>query len=230
MTDSTRTDISMLLDRSGSMQAIKDDTIGGFDAFIAEQRKATGHCTVTLAQFDTDYDEVYTGKAVADVPSLVLEPRGMTALLDAIGRLVYTTGTRLAALPEDERPRTVIIGILTDGMENASSEFTHPAIKALITEQTDTFGWTFLYMGANQDAIEEGAKLGVAPGQSMTYAAGNVGSAFASTAHNVAAMRGAVAAGASPSAARSTHSYTDTQRSAATAQPPLLGRVWRRKR
>ncbi len=218
MTDPNRTDISMLLDRSGSMQAIKDDTIGGFDAFIAEQRTAAGDCTVTLAQFDDHYEEVYTGKNLADVPSLDLAPRGMTALLDAIGRLVRTTGERLSALPEDQRPGTVIIGILTDGMENASKEFTHPAIKALITEHTDKFDWTFLYMGANQDAIEEGGRLGVAEGQSMTYAAGNVGSAFASTAGNVSAMRGAVASGVSPSAARSTHSYTDRQRTEATAE------------
>jgi len=142
----------------------------------------------------------------------------MTALLDAIGRLVRTTGERLSALPEDQRPGTVIIGILTDGMENASKEFTHPAIKALITEHTDKFDWTFLYMGANQDAIEEGAKLGVAEGQSMTYAAGKVGSAFASTAGNVSAMRGAVASGVTPSAARSAHSYTEKQRTEATAE------------
>jgi len=218
MTDPNRTDISMLLDRSGSMHAIKDDTIGGFDAFIAEQRKAAGHCTVSLAQFDDHYEEVYTGKNLADVPSLVLQPRGMTAMLDAIGHLVRTTGERLAALPEDQRPGTVIVGILTDGMENANTEFTHPAIKALITERTEKFDWTFLYMGANQDAIEEGAKLGVAARQSMTYAAANVGSAFASTAVNVSAMRGAVANGASPAAARSAHSYTTGQRTAAAPE------------
>ncbi len=93
----------------------------------------------------------------------------MTALLDAIGRLITDAGASLAALPEDERPGTVIVGIMTDGLENASKEWTHPAIKALIEQQTKTYSWEFLYLGADQDAIEVGTALGVPAARSMTY-------------------------------------------------------------
>ena len=124
MTDPNLTHLYFLLDRSGSMHTIVEDTVGGFDAFIAEQRKTPGECKVTLAQFDDAYEEVYADRSVADVPSLVLEPRGTTALLDSVARLITDAGKRLAALPEDQRPGTVIVGIMTDGLENASREWT----------------------------------------------------------------------------------------------------------
>ena len=100
MTDPSYTDITMVLDRSGSMQSIKDDTVGGFDAFVDEQRRLPGRCTVSLVQFDNEYEEVYTGRDLAEVPSLTLVPRGSTAMLDAIGRAANATGVRLAAFPE----------------------------------------------------------------------------------------------------------------------------------
>lgn len=125
MTDPNLTHLYFLLDRSGSMQSIKDDTEGGFDAFIAEQRSQPGDCRVTLAQFDDRYEEVYQDVPVADVPPLSLSPRGSTALLDSIGRLLGEAGGRLAALPEHERPGVVIVGIMTDGHENSSRE-PHP--------------------------------------------------------------------------------------------------------
>jgi hypothetical protein len=103
------------------------------------------------------------------VPGLDLQPRGSTALLDAIGRLVAEAGAQLASLPEHLRPATVIVGIMTDGYENASREWTHSAIKALVRQQTTTYSWEFLDMGADQDAIEVGASLGVQANRSMTY-------------------------------------------------------------
>ena len=134
MTRSDLTHLYFLLDRSGSMQSIKTDTEGGFAAFIEEQRRAPGECRVTLAQFDNDYEVVYADRPLADVPPLDLQPRGSTALLDAMGRTISDAGTALAALRESERPGTVIVAIMTDGMENASHEWTHPAIKALVTQ------------------------------------------------------------------------------------------------
>ena len=116
MTDQTLTHLYFLLDRSGSMQSIKSDTEGGFAAFVEEQRTAPGRCRVTLAQFDDRYEEVYADRDVADVRPLDLQPRGRTALLDAMGRLVTDAGERLAALPEQERPGTVIVAVMTDGL------------------------------------------------------------------------------------------------------------------
>jgi len=221
MPDQTLTHLAMLLDRSGSMQSIKQATEQGFDLFLAEQREAPGRCTVTLAQFDDEYEEVYTDLDVREVPPLDLRPRGRTALLDSIGRLVQTTALRIAQLPEEQRPGAVIVGIMTDGLENASKEYTHAAIKALVTEREETFGWTFLYMGANQDAIEVGASLGVRRERSLTYDTANVDQAYAATSRTMASMRSAVAAGAAPAAARDQHAvYTEADRAAARGPVP----------
>lgn len=211
MTDPTKTHIEFLLDRSGSMAAIKLDVEGGFTTFIAEQRAHPGACTVSLSQFDDHYETVYTALPVAAAPPLVLVPRGMTALLDAIGRTVVALGERLAALSEHERPGTVIVAIMTDGLENASTEFTRPAIKALIETQEREFSWQFLYMGANQDAIEVGEGLGVRRDRSLTYAPGAAQQAYEATSITVSQMRSAAAAGAP----LSDIGYTDEQREAA---------------
>jgi hypothetical protein len=189
MTDQNLTRIAFLLDRSGSMQSIKTDIEGGFDAFIEEQRKTSGECTVTLAQFDNEYEVVYASKPLAEVPKLDLQPRGMTALLDAMGRLITETGSELAALPEDKRPGTVIVAIMTDGLENASREWNRSAIKALVEQQTKAYNWEFLYMGADQDAVEVGTSLGVDAGKAVTYSRGKSRDVWAATAANVASYR-----------------------------------------
>jgi hypothetical protein len=195
MTRADLTHLYFLLDRSGSMQSIKTDTEGGFAAFIDEQRKTAGECRVTLAQFDNEYDVVYSGRALADVPPLDLQPRGSTALLDAMGRLVTSAGKDLAALPEDQRPATVIVAVMTDGYENASQEWTHPAIKALVEQQTDDYSWQFLYMGADQDAIEVGRHIGVTAANSVTYGRGKSRDVFANISDKVSTVRKARAAG-----------------------------------
>ncbi|NLX00318.1 MAG: VWA domain-containing protein [Actinomycetales bacterium] len=212
MTKPDLTHLYFLLDRSGSMQSIREDTVGGFDAFIAEQRNQPGECRVTLAQFDDRYEVVYADRPVQEVPSLDLQPRGMTALLDAIGRLITDAGASLAALPEDERPGTVIVGIMTDGLENASKEWTHPAIKALIEQQTKTYSWEFLYLGADQDAIEVGTALGVPAARSMTYTRASSRAAMASTSAVVGRMRAARAAGV----ATADIGFTDEEREASS--------------
>ena len=212
MTNADLTHLYFLLDRSGSMHTIVDDTVGGFDAFIAEQRKTPGECRVTLCQFDDHYDEVYADRPIADVPSLVLEPRGTTALLDSIARLVIDAGKRLAALPEDQRPGTVVVGIMTDGMENASREWAHPQIKQLIEKQTQDYQWQFLYLGADQDAIEVGMSIGVGAGHAVTYGRGKVKQAMAATAANVTRYREARAGGMPAPAAAMLAEYTEEQR------------------
>jgi len=216
MTDPNYTHISFLLDRSGSMQSIKSDTEGGFAAFIAEQRKSAGRSTVTLAQFDNEYAEVYRATPLADVPPLRLEPRGSTALLDSMARIIRDTGTWLAAMPEDERPGTVILGVMTDGMENASKEWTHAAVKALVEEQEEKYDWTISYLGANQDAIEVGARMGVARERSLTYAGGKVADAMAVYSESVDSLKAARAAGMDPKTAKRAAAFSRSQRNRAT--------------
>ena len=215
MTNSNLTHLYFLLDRSGSMQSIKDDTEGGFNAFIEEQRKQPGDCRVTLAQFDDQYDEVYRDLPLTEVPPLQLQPRGSTALLDSIGRLVGEAGSRLAALPEQERPGIVVVGIMTDGHENASRELTHPQVKQMIERQSKDYSWQFLYLGADQDAIEVGSSIGVSAAHSMTYGRGHVAAAMAATSRNIGRTRTAVAKGASLQEAAIHMAFDDEQRAAA---------------
>ena len=189
------TDISVILDRSGSMESVKTDTIGGFNAFLKTQKEAPGEALLTLAQFDDQYEIVHSGKNIQDVTNLTAEtfvPRGMTALLDAIGRTINATGVRLSALPEAQRPGKVIFVILTDGQENKSTEFTREKISEMIKHQTEVYKWDFVFLGANQDAIQAGASIGVMAGNSMTYAANAKGTqaAFVSVGATMCAYRG----------------------------------------
>lgn len=190
MSKPDRTLLVFLLDRSGSMQSIKSDVEGGFAAFIDEQRQAPGDCAATLAQFDTEYELVYDRVPIGEVPALNLQPRGGTALLDAMGKLITDTSAQLDAMPEAERPGTVIVAVMTDGYENSSREWTHPAVKSLVEQQTK-HGWEFLYMGADQDAIEVGVRLGVQREKSVTYGRGKARDVMAATSANVSRHRAA---------------------------------------
>jgi len=198
MTNPNYTHIEFLLDRSGSMDTIKSDVEGGFNSYIADQVAQPGQCTVSLAQFDDEYEVVFTAFDVKDVPKLKLEPRGWTALLDAIGRSINALGMRLAQMPEDRRPGTVIFAIMTDGLENASKEYTHAAIKQMITRQERVYNWQFLYMGADQDAIEVGASIGIARGRSLTYGRGYAREAYAAASTLTGMMRAVSADGTAP--------------------------------
>lgn len=190
MTNPNLSHLVFLLDRSGSMQSIKTDVIGGFHAFLAEQRDADGRCVVTLAQFDDEYEVVYRAIPLGQVPQLDLSPRGCTALLDSMGKLITDTAAEIDALPEDDKPGTVVVAIMTDGLENASVEWQRPAIKSLVEQQTNDHGWAFLYMGADQDAVEVGEGLGVKAEQSVTYGRGKSREAWVAASGNVRRYRG----------------------------------------
>ncbi|WP_032375242.1 VWA domain-containing protein [Rhodococcoides fascians] len=167
--------VAALLDRSGSMHSIADDTRGGFDSFITKEREADGRTVVTLAQFDNRYELVYDNAPIEDVAPLVLEPRGGTALYDAIGRFITEVGVGLATMPEDERPGSVTVLVMTDGHENSSQEWTNSAVRELIQRQESEYSWDFVFLGSNIDAVEVGADLGFHRDKSMTYVSTSVG-------------------------------------------------------
>ena len=154
--------VAVVLDRSGSMTSIADDMVGGFNTFLAEQRAQSGQCAVTLAQFDsTDPFEVLVdGVPLAEVTDLdrsAYLPRGATPLLDAVGRMVAHVDARAADRPDEDQ----VVLVITDGLENASGEFDLAAVRALI-EDRRAKGWAFVFLGADQDAFTEGARLGTA--------------------------------------------------------------------
>ena len=174
MTRADLTDITFVLDRSGSMQSIKSATIESFNSFVHSQRTGDGTAQMSLVQFDDHYEPNYQAIPIEKTPDLnevTYVPRASTALLDAMGRTIQLTGERLRDLPENERPGTVVFVTLTDGYENASREYTLQRVNDMIREQRDKYSWQFIFLGANQDAIATAAKLGMGAGQSMTFAA-----------------------------------------------------------
>lgn len=190
------TEIIFVLDRSGSMQAVRQDTIGGFNSFLEKQHDEPGEAKVSLYQFDDVFEIVYEGKDISEAPELTMEtfvPRNYTALHDAICYTINKVGARLSALPEEERPGKVLIVVVTDGMNNASKEFTAREVNAMITHQTENYKWQFQFIGANQDAIAGAASIGIPIQNSMTYAANSkgTGSVFASLNKRVSAYRAA---------------------------------------
>ena len=172
-----RTHISMVIDRSGSMNSIRQDTIGGLNTFLDEQRKDPENTRITYVQFDDVYEVVYDNVEVKYIPEITREhfvPRGMTALLDAIGKTIHRTASFIAAQPESERPNKVVFVIVTDGHENASHDFTRSAIHELITSK-QAEDWQFVFLAANQDAIATGTSFGIRSTSNMNYTAGKVG-------------------------------------------------------
>lgn len=191
------TDITVVLDRSGSMSSIRNDMIGGFNEFIKEQRLTTdiAKVNITLYRFDDVFETVYQEQNVNSELVFLNEanftPRGGTALLEAIGRAISLTGDRLRRMPESERPDKVVFMIITDGHENSSGiEFSYARISEMIKHQTEKYAWNFTFLGANQDAIAAAGSIGIYANAALTYAAnsGGVMSAFAVASANIGSL------------------------------------------
>lgn len=175
------TSIAVILDRSGSMEFVAQDTIGGFNTFLRQQQDAPDDADISLYQFDYEYTPVYESVPVKEAPLLTNKtyvPRGSTALYDAVGRTVNALGSRFSSLPENERPNKVMVIIMTDGHENASREFTHSQIESMIKKQQDVYSWEFVYIGATLDAVSVGTGLGVKAGSTLRYSVGKEDATF----------------------------------------------------
>lgn len=175
-------DITIVLDRSGSMETVREDTIGGFNAFLEEQKAVPGDASLTLVQFDDKYDVLYEGRRLQDAPALTTRtfvPRGSTALLDAVGRTMNAAGARLAAQPEADRASKVLFVIMTDGQENASHEFSSRQVFDMITHQREKYQWEVVFIGANQNAVATGASYGIPASNALDYAATAAGTRHA---------------------------------------------------
>jgi hypothetical protein len=183
------TDITLVVDRSGSMASVREDAEGGVNTFIAQQAKEPGEALLTLVQSDTEYDFLHKGIPVSQVPKYKLVPRGMTALLDAVGRAVNETGERLAKMPEQDRPSLVIFVVMTDGEENSSKEFTKAQIKEMIEHQQNVYHWQFTFLGANQDAFAEAGGLGIDAAGVACFSASKVAGTYNALGAKVARMR-----------------------------------------
>lgn len=183
-------DITLVVDRSGSMESIRTDAEGGIAALLREQAEQPGEALLTLIQFDTEYEIVHRGVPIREVPPYKLVPRGSTALLDAVGRGIVEAGERLAAMAEPERPGLVVFVIATDGLENASREYTKARIKEMIEHQQAVYKWQFTFLAANQDAFAEAGSMGMHAVGTANVAAQKVGQAYQTTSRKLSRMRG----------------------------------------
>jgi hypothetical protein len=171
------TEIIFLVDRSGSMGGLESDTIGGFNAVIEKQKQMSGATMVTTVLFDDKYELLWSGVNAEKVRLTEKEyfVRGCTALLDAVGKTILDVGCRLSNKLEVDRPDKIIFVITTDGMENASREFTYDKVRELIKHQQDKYKWEFIFLGANIDAAKEAGSIGISQANAYNFEASKDG-------------------------------------------------------
>ena len=172
------TELVFILDRSGSMAGLEADTIGGFNAMLQKQRGEPGEAVISTVLFDNETEVIHDRIPLDRVPRLTEKEyyvRGCTALLDAVGGAIHHIGNVHKYAREEDRPEKTLFVITTDGMENASRRYTYDKVKAMIERQRETYGWEFLFLGANIDAAREAARFGIRADCAADYHADSIG-------------------------------------------------------
>lgn len=172
------TEIVFILDRSGSMMGLEDDTIGGFNAMIQKQKAEPGEAVVSTVLFDNHTDVIHDRVNIQKIEPLTRKEyyvRGCTALLDAVGGAIHHIGNVHKYAREEDRPEKTLFVITTDGMENASRRYSYEKLKAMIERQKEKYGWEFIFLGANIDAAREAARFGIDEDRAVNYNADSVG-------------------------------------------------------
>ena len=174
------TELVFILDRSGSMEGLEKDTIGGFNAMIKKQRSEEGKAIISTVLFDDVTEVIHDRLNLENVPQLTEKEyyvRGCTALLDAVGGAIHHIGNVHKYAREEDRPEKTLFVITTDGMENASRRYTYDKVKSMIQRQKEKYGWEFLFLGANIDAAREAARFGISEDRAANYHADHKGTA-----------------------------------------------------
>jgi len=177
-----KTELVFIIDRSGSMGGLESDTIGGFNAMLKEQQAAPGEAVVTTVLFDDQYELLHDRidiQAVAPLTDKDYTVRGSTALFDAVGKTIKKIRAAQKHTAKEYQADKVLFIIITDGYENASRKYTADQIKERITHQKEKYGWEFIFLGANMDAIMEAGKIGIAADRAQRYNADSSGTASA---------------------------------------------------
>lgn len=175
------TEIVFILDRSGSMAGLEDDTIGGFNSMIEKQKREPGEAYVSTILFDTHTDVIHDRVDIQKVAPITRKEyyvRGCTALLDATGKAIHHIGNVHKYAREEDRPEKTMFIITTDGMENASREYTYDRLKAIIQRQKEKYGWEFLFLGANIDAVSTARRFGIDEDRAVNYHCDKKGTAL----------------------------------------------------
>lgn len=197
------TELVFILDRSGSMSGLESDTIGGFNSMLEKQRKEEGECNITTVLFDHAYELLHDRidiRAVSPMTDKEYFVRGSTALLDAIAQTVNKLVGVQKNTAEDYRAEKVMFVIITDGYENASREFTADMVKAMIEHEKAKYGWEFIFLGANIDAVETASHFGISADRAVDYVPDGEGTAlnFQAMSETVACFRATGAVPAAP--------------------------------
>ena len=174
------TEIVFILDRSGSMSGLENDTIGGFNAMIEKQKGEPGEALVSTVLFDNETQVIHDRLPLEKIRPLTRKEyyvRGSTALLDAVGGAIHHIGNVHKYAREEDRPEKTLLVITTDGMENASRKYTYDRVKMMIRRQQEKYGWEFIFLGANIDAAKEAARFGISQDRAANYHADSVGTA-----------------------------------------------------
>lgn len=172
------TELVFILDRSGSMSGLESDTIGGYNAMLEKQKKETGEAVITTVLFDDRYELLHDRinlRGIAPITDKEYFVRGSTALLDAVGRTISKIGNVQKNTAEEQRAEHVMFVITTDGMENASREFSYEKVRKMIEHQKDKYGWEFIFLGANIDAVAAAERFGISKNRAANYNADSVG-------------------------------------------------------
>ena len=174
------TEIVFILDRSGSMAGLEQDTIGGFNAMIEKQKNAPGEAIVSTVLFDNVSEVIHDRVDIWEITPMTRKEyyvRGCTALLDAVGKAIHHIGNVHKYAREEDRPEKTLFVITTDGLENASRQYSYDKVRGMIERNTDRYGWEFLFLGANIDAAREAARFGIRPDRAANYHADRRGTA-----------------------------------------------------
>lgn len=166
------TELVFILDKSGSMNGLEEDTIGGYNSMLEKQRKVDGECIITTVLFDNHYELLHDRidiRAVRPITRKEYFVGGSTALLDAIGRTIRKIGTVQENTAEDYRAEKVMFVIITDGAENASRHYCSMQIRQMIQRQKERYGWEFIFLGANIDAVETAGRFGIDADRAVDY-------------------------------------------------------------
>lgn len=172
------TELVFILDKSGSMSGLEQDTIGGFNSMLQKQKQEAGEAYITTVLFDHDYELLHDRADIKNVNNITEKEYfvgGTTALLDAMGRTINNIGKKIDDTKEEEHPGKVIFIIITDGMENSSHEFSSTKIKSMVEHQKTKYSWEFIFLGANIDAIKTAENFGIDEDRAANFCSDSAG-------------------------------------------------------
>ncbi|MBO5935036.1 MAG: VWA domain-containing protein [Clostridia bacterium] len=181
MKKNNTTEMVFILDRSGSMYGLEKDTIGGFNSMLGKQKNQDGEAFVTTVLFDHEYKIVHDRLAVNEVPEMTAndyQVRGSTALIDAIGKTIRHIANIHKYARKEDVPENTVFVIITDGMENASREFTSDKVKTMVEHEKQKYGWEFIFLGANIDAVKTAKHFGIESNRAVNYNSDSQGTAI----------------------------------------------------